>query len=96
MTQPTDLGMIQLFLLRLNQERLPRALKLYEEVEKGRCLSEYDLRFMKTVLEDAGTIRQLAAKYPEYRGLVDKVSVLYAQINQKALENQQKGSRHLP
>lgn len=91
----TDLGMIQLFLMRLNEQRLPRALKLYEEVEKGGCLSEYDIRFMKAVLEDAAALRQLAAKYPEYQSLLNKVSVLYAQINQKALDNQ-KSSGRLP
>lgn len=93
---PNDLGMIQLFLMRLNEQRLPRALKLYEEVAKGGCLSEYDVRFMKTVLEDAGAIRQLAVKYPEYQSLLSKVTVLYAQINQKALDNQQKASGPVP
>jgi hypothetical protein len=93
MTKPTeDLGMIQLFLMRLNEQRLPRAMKLLEQVEKGECLSHYDLQFMRTVLEDAGSMRQLAAKYPEYQVLVDKVAVLYAQISRKALENQEKVS----
>ena len=90
-----DAGMIQLLLMRLNDERLPEAMKLKAKVDKGECLSGYETRFMKSVFEDASTVRRLAAKYPEYQGLVDKVSALYTEITQKALENEQKASGHL-
>jgi hypothetical protein len=50
------------------------------------------MHFMKSVMGDASTVRRLAAKYPEYQGLVDKVAALYAEVTQKALENQQKAA----
>jgi hypothetical protein len=96
MAKPTkDAGMIQLFLMRLNDERLPQAMKLWERVDHGECLSDYDMRFLKTAMGDAGTARKLAAKYPEYQGLVDKMTALYAQITEKATENQRKATGHL-
>jgi hypothetical protein len=93
MKKPTkDAGMIQLLLMRLNEDRLPRAMKLKEQVDKGECLTDYDMHFMKSVMGDASTVRRLAAKYPEYQGLVDKVAALYTEVTQKALENQQKAA----
>ena len=96
MAKPTkDAGMIQLLLTRLNEERLPEALKLKEKVDKGECLSDYETRFMKTVFEDAGTVRRLVSRYPEYQSLALKVSALYTEITRKALENRQRVTGHL-
>src|SRR6476620_2418355 len=95
MAKPTkDSGMIQLLLMRLNEERLPEAMRLKEKVDKGECLSDYEARFMESVFEDAGTVRRLAEKYPEYQGLVNKVSALYTEIIEKAIDNQQRASGH--
>ena len=48
-----DAGMIQLLLKRLNEERLPEALRLKDKVYRGERLDDFELRFMKNVLEDA-------------------------------------------
>jgi hypothetical protein len=93
MTKPQkDAGVIQVLLQRLNERRLPEALQLKEKVDRGECLDDYDMRFLEEVLADAGTVRRLAAKYPEYQSLVDRLGSLYAEIIQKALENQQKAA----
>ena len=81
---PKDAGMIQLLLNRLNEERLPEALKLQDKVRRGECLSEYDMQFMKNVLRDTGEARRLAAKYPEYQNLVDRMTALYGDIASQA------------
>lgn len=87
-----DAGMIQLLLKRLNEERLPEALRLQDKVNRGECLTEYELRFMKSVIADTGQARRLAAKYPEYESLVNRVAELYNGIAQRAAENQQAAS----
>ena len=85
-----DAGMIQLLLTRLNEERLPQALKLQDKVNRGECLDDYDLRFMKSVLQDTREARRLATKYPEYQDLVDRMAALYEGIASRGAENQEK------
>lgn len=90
MTKPRkDAGTIFVLLNRLNNERLPRALELKERVDRGECLGDYDMQFLKSVFAEAGTARRLAGKYPEYQQLVDRVTNLYTEITRKAAENQQ-------
>jgi hypothetical protein len=86
-----DAGTILVLLNRLNNERMPRALRLKEQVDRGECLGDHDMRFLKTVFAEAGTARRLAEKYPEYREIVERVSNLYTHITRKAAENQQAG-----
>lgn len=91
-----DAGMIQLLLMRLNEERLPEALRLKDKVNRGECLSAYELSFMKSVMQDTTQARRLAAKYPEYQDLVNRVATLYGEITQRAAENQQAASGGRP
>jgi hypothetical protein len=95
MTKPRkDAGTILVLLNRLNEQRMPRALELKERVDRGERLGDYDMQFLKSVMADAGTARRMAAKYPEYQPLVDRVTNLYTEITRKAAENQQaKGSK---
>lgn len=83
-------GTAYVLLMRLNNERLPRALQLKEIVDRGERLSEYDTSYLKRVLSEAGEVRRAANKLPEYRELVKKMQVLYDEITRKALENEQK------
>jgi hypothetical protein len=85
-----DTGTIQALLERLNTERLPRALALQEKVDRGERLEEFDIRFLKRVLEEAGNVRTLVAKHPEFQELVARLIGLYSEITRKGLENEQK------
>jgi hypothetical protein len=83
-------GVAQVLLMRLDNERLPRALELKAQVDKGERLSEYDQIYLKRVLSEAASVRLAALRQPEYRDLVAKLSSLYDEITRKALENEQK------
>jgi hypothetical protein len=76
--------------MRLNNERLPRALELKDKVDRGERLSDYDKDYLKRVVSEAGGARRAANKVPEYRELVKKMQSLYDEITSKALVNEQK------
>lgn len=83
-------GTAYVLLMRLNNERLPRALEIKSIVDRGERLSEFDKDYLKRVLSEAGNVRRAANQLPEYRELVAKVNRLYDEITRKALENEQK------
>lgn len=86
-----DQGTIQVLLDRLNNFRLPRALDLKERVDAGEKLGDHDIAFLKRVMADSNQAQSLASRHPEFKPLVDKMTVLYSHITSKALENEQKG-----
>ena len=83
-----DRGTAQVLLMRLENERLPFALKLKDKVDHGEVLSDYDTQFLKRVLKEAGDSKRLAAKLPQYQEIVQRMSDLYEEITRKGLENQ--------
>jgi len=87
-----DAGTIQVLLNRLNNERLPTALKLKSKVDRGERLTDHDMQFLSQVFKDAGDARSLADRHPDLQGLVARLISLYSEITRKALENEQKST----
>ncbi len=83
-----DAGLIQILAKRLETERLPRALALKEKVDQGETLDESDIAFLEQVFKDAGTLRPLVDRHPEWQALAAKMMLLYKEISDKALENE--------
>ena len=83
-------GTAYVLLMRLNNERLPRALELKAIVDRGERLSDYDKDYLKRVLAEAGEVRRAANKLLEYQALVKQMTSLYDEITRKALENEQR------
>ncbi len=89
MRDSKDAGTIQTLLDRLNKQRLPRVLELKDKVDRGERLSDPDRRFLKLVVEDAGSAQKLADRHPEFQPLVARLIGLYNAITSKALVNEQ-------
>jgi len=83
-----DNGIIQVLAQRLETQRLPRALSLEDKVNRGETLTEFDIRFLEEVFEDAQQLRPLLDRHPEWQPLAAKMLHLYNQITDKALENE--------
>lgn len=87
-----DKGIAQVLLMRLENERLPYAIKLKEKVDRGERLSDFDTQFLKRALQEGREARSLAAKLPQYREIVDRMSALYDEITRKGAENEKKAA----
>ena len=89
MTEPQkDLGIAMALLTRFNEQRLPRALALKEKVGRGERLDEWDLTFLREVLETAEQIQPFVDHHPEYQELYARAAALYQEIKAQALKNE--------
>ena len=83
-----DAGTISALMLRMTKTRLPRAQRLLEKVNDGSTLSDNDIRFLKRVFNDSRSNQSLFKRNPEIIDLVSRFIDLYAEIVEKALENE--------
>lgn len=84
-----DLGVITALMERFEKQRLPRVLRIREQVGGGEKLSSADLEFLEQVLADAKYVKPLIDKHPEYQQLAAQAIDLYHEIAALALKNEQ-------
>jgi len=87
-----DKGTAQVLMMRLESQRMPRALKLKEKVDRGERLSEFDVQFLKQATQEGREARKLAQKLPQYQEVVNRMAALYDEITRKGAENEQKAA----
>ena len=86
-----DLGTIAVLAKRMVEERLPRALALKARVDKGEVLNDLDLAFLEEVVAGARQNWELL-KDPRVLEVAGRMTQLYKEITEKALENEKKGA----
>jgi hypothetical protein len=86
-----DTGVAATLIERFETQRLPRALALKAQVDRGERLSDTDIAFLKQVFDDAQHISALVQKHPEWQSLVARAIGLYKGITDKALANEKAG-----
>ena len=87
-----DKGTAQVLMVRLESQRLPRALKLKEKVDRGERLTEFDTQFLKQATQEGREARKLAEKLPQYQEVVNRMAALYEEIARKGAENEKKAA----
>lgn len=85
-----DAALIQVLAERLEKIRLPIALELKEKVDRGEPLNDLDIDFLEEVLRDAGKLKPLLDRHPQWQPLAARMLGLYNEITTRALENEHK------
>lgn len=85
-----DIGTMQALLERLLHFRLPRAMDLKQRVDAGERLTDADIAFLKSALEDAQDGQKFVARNAEFHDLGIRIVQLYDDIVRKATENEKR------
>ena len=85
---PEDTGLLAVLMERGEKQRLPRAFDLKEKVDRGELLDDFDIQFLEDVFDSFTENKVLLDRHPEYQELVSRMISIYADIMEKATENE--------
>jgi len=88
---PLDAGTTQALLERLVKFRLPRALELKRRVDAGERMTDVEIAFLKSLLEDAQQSQTFVVQHPELHAVGARLVELYEHIVRKATDNETRG-----
>jgi len=83
-----DSGVLTVLAKRLVEQRLPKLLLLKERLDKGEVLTDSDIGFLGDALADAQGNMGLIGRNPEFQDIAGRVTRLYKEIMDKAVENE--------
>jgi hypothetical protein len=86
-------GVSQVIIERFVKYRLPILLRIREEMDEGKVLSDGELELLNRVVQRAHQINKFVHLYPDNKELVAKVVSLFGEITSKALENESRIER---
>ncbi len=81
-------GILQSLVEEFETHRLPRLLHIKDKVDAGGIVSDIDIEFLDSVIEDAKKTMPLTVNHPEIHEFCLCVVHLYKEISEKALENE--------
>ena len=90
MSNQIDDATVQVLLERLVKFRLPRTLDIKQRVDAGERLTDSELGFLTSTLEDAQHAAQVVERHPEIHALGAQIVQLYDEIARKAVENERR------
>jgi hypothetical protein len=87
--QQQSTGVEQALLAKLEQQVLPKTLRIQRRVDAGEKLTDSDIEFLDSVLKGLSRDQAKVENNPKWNTLYTRLIDLYNQITRKALENEQ-------
>ena len=81
-------GVLTTVIERLERHQLPRVFDIKEAVDHGSVLSDFDIFFLKAILNDTAQSAFFVDAHPEYQELFSRSVRLYNEVIKRALENE--------
>ena len=69
---------------------LPRALEIRQRMDEGEILMDFDISFLKGIVQEAINNKHYADEMPELHKIYAQAVALYHEITEKALANEKK------
>jgi hypothetical protein len=82
-----DVGVSEVVVERFVKYRLPQLMKIKEEMDQGKQLTDGEIELLSRVVKRAHQLNHFVYEYPQYKELVAKTIDLVHDITGEAVEN---------
>jgi len=89
-TSEQDVGTWVVLMQRYARQQLPRARRLLERVQRGECLDEEAIAYLRAVCIDSRETLALLGRNPSYKWLFTRPVGLYVEIIELAVANERR------